>query len=74
MQQAHGIFGEPRMAITSANRPDQTCRVPSGTTGELFALEQYNVLLPQLGQVIGNTGAGYSSADDNGACLARKEF
>ena len=74
VQQPHRVLGEPCVALVGPHRTDQPGRVPGGPAGKLRALEQHDVLPPELHQVIGNAGARDAAANDDGTGLLWDDF
>ena len=60
-----GVLGELGQVTRGAQLADEARRVPSGSAGELLALEQDDVGDTDLRQMIGDRTAGHSAADDD---------
>lgn len=66
-EQAHGVLGEPCVALARAHGADEPGGVPGGAAGEPASLDEQHVLPAELREVVGDARAGDAAADDDGA-------
>jgi hypothetical protein len=67
----HGVLAEFCVAFVGAHGADESRGVPAGPAGELFSLQQNHIVPAELGEVVGDAGAGDATADNDRAGLFR---
>ncbi len=66
------VLGELGHVRRRAQLGDQTCCMPGGARGQLFALKQDHICPAEFRQVIGHGAANNAAADDHHACCLGK--